>query len=328
MIGRITVIVGDANGIAVAVPVTIAVFRLVGAIGVTIPIAIAIAIAIARAGAGVACANGAVITSPARASDGRRLAAASVVSDDRRCEHRHLAPDEAVRHLPEVARRADDRLVDARLLLGLRSRRLGGSLERRAGSARRGRSALGARRRVHDPLALALDHHPQRIARRNHGHRARADQFAHAAVIGRCLDSAFGHLEGDSIAANRDDEGRALDHRRKIGRLDPEMGVRLLADVEQRATVVLDDLDEPAFARHFGNAQLRVLAQRHKLAPAHQHRRRACRSADRRPRQKFSARLRATLSTRVDHGDGALGFADGPDRALGKCRRGAEQQQK
>ena len=107
------------------------------------------------------------------------------------------------------------------------------------------------------------------------------------------------------------------------------MRVGLLADIEQRAAIILDDLDEPALflLRGEGNSQLRVLAQRHEFAAAHQHCGRARLGPHRRPRRKRRAHLGGALALGVDDKNDSLGLAHTPPAALGKCRRTAEQQQ-
>jgi hypothetical protein len=105
------------------------------------------------------------------------------------------------------------------------------------------------------------------------------------------------------------------------------VGVLLPADVEQRAAVILQDLNDPAIlcCRRHRDPQLGVLAHRHEFAPPHQHRRRPRLRAHGGARAERGPGGGVALPLRIDNHDDALGFADRPAGSLRPHGRTAEQ---
>jgi hypothetical protein len=105
------------------------------------------------------------------------------------------------------------------------------------------------------------------------------------------------------------------------------MRIGLLADIEQRAAVILDHLDDRTALCRAGNADLRILPQGDEFAAAHHHRRRARAGAQRCPGIKRLPGPRRALTARVDDDHAAFRFGNGPRPILRQYRDGTEQRQ-
>ena len=179
--------------------------------------------------------------------------------------------------------------------------------------------------RIDHPAFRSLDYEAEAIARSDHRDRARTNEIAGPAIVGRDFHRPFEHLHRSAVPCDGNRERGPLDHGGEILGLHAEMRIGLLADVEQRAAPVLDDLDDRALLAARRDPYLRIAADGHEFASAHQHRVPVRSGRHYGPGRHLHAAPGRDAGCTAADGHLALRFADDPRAALRQSTGATEQ---